>query len=108
MEPELRDIVTKYLVRIWPDGTEPPPMQQSEMCSPDSAERGHAANDEAEVLAIRKWAEAMAASEGVPYRFEVRHDSIVAALTGDPPARVTECVADGVVHPRPSEAPTRE
>src|SRR6266516_6016247 len=99
MQADQRDIVTKYLVRIWPDGADPPPMQQSEMCSQESGHRGQAANDEAEITAIRNWAASMAASEGVSYRFEVQHDPIVAALTGDPPARVTNCIARGIERP---------
>lgn len=71
MEPHQRGIVTGYLVRIWPDGAPPPAPQQSEMSCPESASRGQAANDAAEITAIREWARATAAAEEMAYRWEV-------------------------------------
>ena len=94
------DLVTRYLVRIWPADGEPPEMFQSEMCSPDSATEGVAANDRAEIRAIRNWAQQHANSDRVRYAFEVRRDSMVAALAGGGGSRrVVESIADGVVEP---------
>src|SRR5215469_3811596 len=93
------DLVTKYLVRIWPTDSEPPEMIQSEMCSPDSATEGVAANDRAEIRAIRNWAQQHANSGQIRYAFEVCRDSMVAALAGGSSRRVVESIADGVVEP---------
>jgi hypothetical protein len=94
------DLVTKYLVRIWPQGSEPPEMIQSEMCSPDSVTEGQAANDRAEIRAIRNWAQQHANVDQVSYRFEVCRDSMVAALAGGGSSRrVVEPIADGTLEP---------
>ncbi len=94
------DLVTKYLVRIWPQGSEPPEMIQSEMCSPDSVTEGQAANDRAEIRAIRNWAQQHANVDQVSYRFEVCRDSMVAALAGGGSSRrVVEQIADGTLEP---------
>jgi hypothetical protein len=94
------DLVTKYLVRIWPQGGEPPEMIQSEMCSPDSVTEGQAANDRAEIRAIRNWAQQHANVDQVSYRFEVCRDSMVAALAGGGSSRrVVEPIADGTLEP---------
>ena len=94
------DLVTKYLVRIWPAGAEPPEMIQSEMCSPDSATEGQAANDRAEIRAIRNWAQQHADVDGTRYRYEVCRDSMAAALTaGGGSRRVVEQIADGTLDP---------
>jgi hypothetical protein len=94
------DLVTKYLVRIWPAGAEPPEMIESEMWSPESVSEGQAANDRAEVRAIRNWAQRHANADGVPYSFEVFRDSMVAALSGGSSSRrVVEPIADGTLDP---------
>ena len=95
------DLVTKYLVRIWPGGAEPPEMIQSEMCSPQSATSGQAGNDRAEVRAIRNWAQQHANVDGIRYSFEVCRDSMVAALSdGSSSQRVVERIAEGTCVPR--------
>jgi hypothetical protein len=94
------DLVTKYLVRIWPADGEPPEMIQSEMCSPESVTHGQAANDRAEIRAIRNWAQQHANVDRVRYSYEVRRDSMIAALAGGGSSRrVVESIADGVVEP---------
>ena len=94
------DLVTKYLVRIWPAGAEPPEMIQSEMCSPDSVTDGQAANDRAEIRAIRNWAQQHATVDGIRYSFEVCRDSMVAALAGGGSShRVVEPIASGTLDP---------
>jgi hypothetical protein len=93
------DLVTKYLVRIWPADAEPPEMIQSEMCSPDSPAEGQAANDRAEIRAIRNWAQQHANVDRIRYSFEVCRDSVVAALAGGSSRRVVDCIADGVLEP---------
>jgi hypothetical protein len=93
-------LVTKYLVRIWPAGTTPPNMQQSEMSSPESATEGQEGNDRAEIQAIRGWAQMHANGEGVTYSYEICRDSMVAALTGsDTTQRVVATIASGTVDP---------
>lgn len=95
-------IVAKYLVRIWPDGGEPPQLRPAEMSCPQSAEQGQAANDRAMAASVREWAAATARSEGVAYRFEVLSDSIVDALNGGAHRsrrRVTEPIATGIASP---------
>jgi hypothetical protein len=100
------DLVTKYLVRIWPAGSEPPEMIQSEMCAPDSLTEGQAANDRAEIRAIRNWAQQHANVAGIRYSFEVYRDSMVAALSGSGSSRrVVEPIADGVLEPEEPEIP---
>jgi hypothetical protein len=95
------DLVTKYLVRIWPAGSEPPEMIQSEMCSPDSATEGQAGNDRAEIRAIRNWAQQHANVDQVSYCYEVCRDSMVAALTGGGSSRrVVEPIAGGTLDPQ--------
>jgi len=95
------DLVTKYLVRIWPSGAEPPEMIQSEMCSPQSATSGQAGNDRAEIRAIRNWAQQHANVDGVRYSFEVCRDSMVAALSGGGSnQRVVERITEGTCVPR--------
>lgn len=95
------DLVTKYLVRIWPAGAEPPEMIQSEMCSPQSATSGQAGNDSAEVRAIRNWAQQHANVDGIRYSFEVCRDSMVAALSDSSSSqRVVERIAEGTCVPR--------
>ena len=95
------DLVTKYLVRIWPAGAEPPEMIQSEMCSPQSATSGQAGNDRAEVRAIRNWAQQHANVDGIRYSFEVCRDSMVAALSDDSSSqRVVERISEGTCVPR--------
>jgi hypothetical protein len=95
------DLVSKYLVRIWPADREPPEMIQSEMCSPDSAVEGQAGNDRAEILAIRNWAQRHANVDRVSYSFEVCRDSMVAVLAGgDSSRRVVEPIAEGTVEPQ--------
>lgn len=97
------DLVTKYLVRIWPADAEPPEMIQSEMYSPESLSEGQAANDRAEVRAIRNWAQQHANVDRVRYSYEVCRDSMVAALSGGSSRRVVERIADGVLDPAPEE-----
>jgi hypothetical protein len=95
-------IVSKYLVRIWPEGSEPPAMRPSEMSCPESTMEGQPANDRAMAASVRAWAVATARSEGVPYRFEVLSDSIVDALNGGTQRtrrRVTEPIATGIASP---------
>ena len=95
------DLVTKYLVRIWPAGSEPPEMIQSEMCSPDSVTEGQAGNDRAEIRAIRNWAQQHANVDQVSYCYEVCRDSMVAALSGGGSSRrVVEPIADGTLDPQ--------
>jgi hypothetical protein len=95
------DLVTKYLVRIWPAGAEPPEMIQSEMCSPESATSGQAGNDSAEIRAIRNWAQQHANVDGISYSFEVCRDSMVAALSASGSSRrVVERIAEGTCLPR--------
>jgi hypothetical protein len=95
------DLVTKYLVRIWPAGAEPPEMIQSEMCSPQSATSGQAGNDSAEIRAIRNWAQQHANVDGIGYSFEVCRDSMVAVLSGGGSSqRVVERIAEGTCTPR--------
>jgi hypothetical protein len=95
------DLVTKYLVRIWPAGGEPPEMIQSEMYSPDSVTQGQAANDRAEIRAIRNWAQQHANVDQVSYCYEVCRDSMVAALSGGGSSRrVVEPIANGVLEPQ--------
>ena len=95
------DLVTKYLVRIWPAGAEPPEMIQSEMCSPDSATSGQGGNDGAEIRAIRNWAQQHANVDGIRYSFEVCRDSMAAALSGGSSShRVVERIAEGTCVPR--------
>jgi hypothetical protein len=94
------DLVTKYLVRIWPAGQEPPERIQSEMSAPDSATEGQAGNDRAQIRAIRSWAQQHANVDGIPYSFEVCRDSMMAALSGGVSSRrVVEPIAEGVVDP---------
>jgi hypothetical protein len=94
------DLVTKYLVRIWPADSEPPEMIQSEMCSPDSVTEGQAGNDRAEIRAIRSWAQQHANVDQVSYCYEVCRDSMVAALSGGGSSRrVVEPIADGTLDP---------
>ena len=94
------DLVTKYLVRIWPADAEPPEMIQSEMCSPDSVTEGQAGNDRAEIRAIRNWAQQHANVDGIRYCFEVCRDGMVAALAGGGSSRrVVEPIADGTLEP---------
>jgi hypothetical protein len=95
------DLVTKYLVRIWPAGSEPPEMIQSEMCSPDSVTEGQAANDRAEIRAISRWAQQHANVDRTSYSFEVCRDSMVAALSGGGSShRVVEPIANGTLEPQ--------
>lgn len=95
------DLFTKYLVRIWPAGSEPPEMIQSEMCSPDSLTEGQAGNDRAEIRAIRSWAQQHANVDQVSYCYEVCRDSMVAALSGGGSSRrVVEPIASGTLHPQ--------
>jgi hypothetical protein len=94
------DLVTKYLVRIWPAGGEPPEMIQSEMCSPDSVAEGQEANDRAEIRAIRNWAQQHANVDQISYSYEICRDSMVAALSASGSSRrVVEPIADGVLDP---------
>ena len=94
------DLVTKYLVRIWPTGGEPPEMIQSEMCAPDSVTEGQTANDRAEIRAIRGWAQQHANVDQISYSYEVCRDSMVAALSGGGSSRrVVEPIAAGVLEP---------
>jgi hypothetical protein len=100
------DLVTKYLVRIWPSDGEPPEMIQSEMCSPESVTQGQAGNDRAEIRAIRNWAQQHANVDGIRYSFEVCKDSMVAALSGgDSSRRVVEPIADGILEPQEQPQP---
>ncbi len=95
-------IVSKYLVRIWPDGSEPPALRPSEMSCPESAAEGQPANDRAMAASVREWAVATARCEGVTYRFEVLSDSIVDALNSGSHRtrrRVTEPIATGTATP---------
>src|SRR5205814_3656967 len=78
----IMDLVSRYLVRIWPSGGEPPEMIQSEMCCPESVTSGQPGNDRAEIRAIRNWAQQHANADGICYSFEVCRDSMVAALSG--------------------------
>lgn len=95
------ELVTKYLVRIWPAEAEPPEMIQSEMCSPESATSGQAGNDGAEIRAIRNWAQQHANVDRIRYSFEVCRDSMVAALSGGGSShRVVERIAEGTCVPR--------
>jgi hypothetical protein len=75
-------------------------MIQSEMCAPESVTQGQAANDRAEIRAIRNWAQQHANVDRVRYSFEVCWDGMVAALAGGGNSRrVVEPIADGVVEP---------
>lgn len=95
------DLVTKYLVRIWPADGEPPDMIQSEMCAPDSMTEGQAANDRAEIRAIRNWAQQHANVDGIRYSFEICRDSMVAALSGGGSSRrVVEPIARETLDPQ--------
>lgn len=93
------DLVTKYLVRIWPSGTEPPEMQQSEMSSPQSAVDGQEGNDHAMIRSIRSWAQQHANVSGDRYSYEVCRDSMVAALAGGGRNRVVDRIASGTLDP---------
>ena len=93
------DLVTKYLVRIWPTGSEPPEMQQSEMSSPESAADGQEGNDRAMIRSIRNWAQQHANVSGERYSYEVCRDSMVAALAGGGSNRVVERLASGTLDP---------
>lgn len=98
------DLVTKYLVRIWPAGADPPEMIQSEMYSPDSVAEGQVANDRAEIRAIRGWAQQHANVDQVSYCYEVFRDSMVAALSGGGSShRVVEPISDGVLEPQQAD-----
>ena len=100
------DLVTKYLVRIWPADAEPPEMIQSEMCAPASATRGQVGNDQAEIRAIRNWAQQHANVDRVRYSFEVCRDSMVAALAGGGSShRVVEPIAGGTLEPEEVPVP---
>ena len=100
-DPVRRNIVSKYLVRVWPAGGEPPELQQSEMSCAASASEGEGGNDRAEILAIRGWAQNHANAEGVPYSYEVNRDTMVATLTGSgSTTRVVNQVSSGTVEPR--------
>jgi hypothetical protein len=102
------DLVTKYLVRIWPAGQEPPERIQSEMSAPDSATEGQAGNDRAQIRAIRNWAQQHANVDGIPYSFEVCRDSMMAALSGGVSSRrVVEPIAEGIVDPEDPGDPPR-
>jgi hypothetical protein len=95
------DLVTKYLVRIWPAGAEPPEMIQSEMYTPESITEGQAANDRAEIRAIRNWAQQHANVDQISYSYEVCRDSMAAALTGGGSSRrVVEPIANGDLEPQ--------
>jgi hypothetical protein len=100
VDPLSGSVVTKYLVRIWPEGSDPAELQQSEMCSPESVTGGQDGNDRAEIRAVRNWAQSRANVEQVRYTFEVCRDSMVAALSGSGSARrdVTP-IASGTVEP---------
>lgn len=93
------DLVTKYLVRIWPAGSEPPEMQQSEMSSPESASDGQEGNDRAMIRSIRNWAQQHANVSGGRYSYEVCRDSMVAALASGGSNRVVERIASGTLDP---------
>jgi hypothetical protein len=107
VDPLQGAVVTKYLVRIWPADDQPPEMQESEMCSPESVAEGQPGNDRAEIHSIRQWAQSHANVERIPYSFEVRRDSIVAALASTSTStgrRVVELIASGTVEPsRPAQ-----
>ena len=95
------DLVSRYLVRIWPSGAEPPEVIQSEMCSPESVTSGQPGNDTAEIRAIRNWAQQHADADGISYSFEVCRDSMVAALSGGGSShRVVQRIAEGSCEPR--------
>jgi len=95
------DLVTKYLVRIWPAGAEPPEMIQSEMYTPESITEGQAANDRAEIRAIRNWAQQHANVDQISYSYEICRDSMAAALTGGGSSRrVVEPIANGDLEPQ--------
>ena len=93
------DLVTKYLVRIWPAGSEPPEMQQSEMSSPESGADGQEGNDRAMIRSIRNWAQQHANVSGERYSYEVCRDSMIAALAGGGSNRVVERIASGTLDP---------
>lgn len=93
------NLVTKYLVRIWPADGEPPEMQQSEMSSPESGADGQAGNDRAMIRSIRNWAQQHANVEGARYSYEVCRDSMVAALAGGGSNRIVERIASGTLDP---------
>lgn len=100
VDPLAGSVVTKYLIRVWPAGTEAAELQQSEMCSPASVTEGQDGNDRAEIRAVRNWAQSRANVEKVSYCFEVCRDSMVAALAGSGSARrdVTP-IASGTLEP---------
>jgi hypothetical protein len=101
------DLVTKYLVRIWPADSEPPEMIQSEMCAPASVTEGQAGNDRAEIRAIRNWAQQHANVDGIRYSFEICRDSMVAALSGGGSSRrVVEPIAAGTLDPEDLPRPS--
>jgi hypothetical protein len=87
VDPLAGSLVTKYLVRVWPAGTEAAELQQSEMCSPASVTEGLDGNDRAEIRAVRNWAQSRANVEQVSYSYEICRDSLVAALAGSGSAR---------------------
>jgi hypothetical protein len=99
-DPLAGSLVTKYLVRIWPAGTEAAELQQSEMCSPASVTEGLDGNDRAEIRAVSNWAQSRANVEQVCYSYEICRDSLVAALAGSGSARrdVTP-IASGTAEP---------
>ena len=100
VDPLAGSLVTKYLVRVWPAGTDAVDLQQSEMCSPASVTEGLDGNDRAEIRAVRNWAQSRANVAQVSYSYEICRDSLVAALAGSGSARrdVTP-IASGTAEP---------